>query len=376
MSTRNRNALRSSIATLAVSISACALVIASNTPAMGFRSFGGMPSHGAGLGSMVRGGPGMNRSLNSGALRPMNVGRSTNMAASRTGHGESLPRSTVNQTSRMQETARMQDLRHAPTRHYDGAPARNDNATVKQNQVTENRTNRNTVPEKFPASREYRTERTNDVTYDLGRPLQYRDDVPALLPDVVPLMNTPTVEIIRQNDQYGGGDRTIVRRGRPVFAGGNPPATFVEVDNPCADRVLMVTTAKSVCIKNKVHIEGKEYWYCRTTKEIETKPYSYRAVPDQDCENNTVIQMEYLPQEWKKAKSEDGGCKDTGRTIIQYSPEGLYWMKITWHIWKCRNANGQEYERLGTTTERENTLIQITDEPPVKPTDYTPPNPM
>ena len=65
----------------------------------------------------------------------------------------------------------------------------------------------------------------------------------------------------------------------------------------------------------------------------------------------------------------ENGCKDTGRTIVQYSPEGLYWMKITWHIWKCVDANGKEFERLGTVTERENTLIQVTSDPPVKAAD-------
>ena len=273
----------------------------------------------------------------------------------------------------------MQETRHASTSHQaltreNLARAKEDKA--KTNQRSENWTNRNAGSEKSPTAREHQPERTRDVTQERNDQFRNRDYMSTLITDVIPQIDRPIFDVGVPINQFGGGDRTFVRRGRTVYSGGNTPATFVEVGNPCVDKVLMVTTAKNACINGKVHIEGKEYWYCRTTKEIETKPYSYLAIPEQNCDNNNVIQMEYLPQGWKKAAVGEGGCTDTGRKIIQYSPEGLYWMKITWDVWKCRDANGNEVERLGTATIRENTGILVTEDPPVKPTDYTPPTTM
>jgi hypothetical protein len=235
MSTRMRNVVRTSIATLAVSVTLCALVAGGDSSAMGLRSLGGgMPSHGGGfgshgLGNIGRGGPVMNRSLTGAAARPVNMGRSGNSLMSRAGRGEGLPRATAPQTSRLQAA------RPGSTGRHDVAPARRDDAKVKPNQLTDNRTVRNASTEKSAVTSERGPKRTDDFVRDHDRHfrdrdryLRDRDDVPVLVPEIVPLIGTPTVEIVPTSPSQffvPNGPVINVTRGDPPKA--NPPPVVV-----------------------------------------------------------------------------------------------------------------------------------------------------
>jgi hypothetical protein len=230
MSTRIRNVLRTSIAALAVSVAAGALVAASDVSAMGLQSFGGhgttspgvagLGSHG--LGSIGRGAPIMNRSLNGGAVRPMNMGRPGNTTMSRTGQREGLTRSTAPQTSRLQ------DAHRGSTGHHDAAPGSREDAKVKPNQPKENRTVHNAGTEKPPVAGDRRPERTDDVARGRDRYFRDRDDVPVLVPDFIPPIGVPTVEIVPPSYPQilvPNGPVINVTRGDPPKA--NPPPVVI-----------------------------------------------------------------------------------------------------------------------------------------------------
>jgi hypothetical protein len=173
---------------------------------------------------------------------------------------------------------------------------------------------------------------------------------------VIPGINGPRVFV----PGYSEGGYTPVR----------PGLNDQLVGNPCKDKVLTVETTKAECINNVVTITGKKYYYCRTTKQTEEAPYSYPAVPKQECNTETVLSGEWLPEGWTKPIYEERGtCKDTGRTLIQYSPEGGKWMKITWKIFRCKNTQTDKETERVDQPERQSTLVSASDPPPVQPGD-------
>jgi len=167
-------------------------------------------------------------------------------------------------------------------------------------------------------------------------------------------------------------DDTPIFTPRPVIADGRGDQA---VANPCKDKVLLVETSKAECVNDVVTISGTKYYYCRTTKEIEEKAYSFPAVPKQACSGTDIIDGEWLPEGYTRPIYEERGrCKETGSTLIQYSPEAGKWMKITWKIYRCKNGETQqETERLDNP-QRESTDVKASDPPPVKPGDTVVPS--
>jgi hypothetical protein len=170
-----------------------------------------------------------------------------------------------------------------------------------------------------------------------------------LIVDSVPLFGPPLL---------------IPTGGQTVIAEGPGGGTTIEkVEQPCAGGVLRVTTAKNACINGKVYIEGDNYYYCASENKWQSRHYSVPAVPAATCDG-TVPPGKVYPPGWEEPKA-DESCTDTGRKLVQYSPEGGHWMRITWPVWKCRTAGGAEVERLGASPERFNTNEDIANDPPV-----------
>jgi hypothetical protein len=170
-----------------------------------------------------------------------------------------------------------------------------------------------------------------------------------LIVDSVPLFGPPLL---------------IPTGGQTVIAEGPGGGTTIEkVEQPCSGGVLRVTTAKNACINGKVYIEGDNYYYCASENKWQSRHYSVPAVPAATCDG-TPPAGKVLPPDWLEPESGEA-CQETGRTLVQYSPEGGHWMRITWKIWKCRTAGGAEVERLGASPERFNINEDISNDPPV-----------
>jgi hypothetical protein len=317
------NSLRTSIAALALAAAASALL--PSTDARAF-SFGGMDGHG--IFSMGRGTPNAGPDMKGGGFRSMSIGHSGNSTLVRMSHGDGVGPS-----------ANRNDERRIGTGGNDG---RSDTVTrdAKHNTDTDARTTRN--------------ERNDHNRND--RDGHIRPDHKGLDMVVIPGVNGPPMFV----PSYADGGYTPIRSG----------LTNQLIGNPCKDKVMTVETTKAECINNIVTITGKKYYYCRTTKETDEKAYSFPAVPKQECDGSVVPSDEWLPEGWTKPIYEErGSCKDTGRTLIQYAPEGGKWMKITWKIYACRNHETQkETDRLDYP-ERLSTGVSASDAPPVKPGD-------
>lgn len=168
-------------------------------------------------------------------------------------------------------------------------------------------------------------------------------------------------------------DDTHVTPHGPVFADGpgkqegggtvaegpnaNTPDQIVKVDKPCDGAVLRVSTATSSCVEGFVQISGNEYYFCPSKNQFEVRHYAYTPVPKIACDGKAVTMstlVDVLPQKWVSTRDTSvHACVDTGRTITQWVTGATYWEKLTWHVYKCFDNDGQEVYRLFPTPDRE-----------------------
>lgn len=353
MSTYFHNTPKVCIAALAIALGSSTFLAPTEASAFALggmgHSFGGMGGMGHGMSGLGRKMPTLSRGMGGSNLRSMSVGRSGGSTFGRTAHSES--------TGRVGNRA---DEGHGAT---DRNAGRGDTAAKDPRHGTDTTTGRTdarsdtvTKDASHGSDSDGRTAGTDDreqITH--GRTVEHelngRDWV------MIPIAPGRTIYIPRQ--YYGdGGAYTPVQ------------PNDVAVGNPCRDKVLLVETAKAECLNNIVTITGKKYYYCRTTKQSEVAPYSYPAVPKQECNGGGPVEGDWLPEGYTRPTSDEaGGCQDTGRTIIQYSPEGGVWMKITWHVYKCHNSKtGQDTMRLDHP-DRSTDGTKASDDPPVQPGD-------
>jgi hypothetical protein len=321
MSFQIRNILRQSVAAAALGMAATLLLGSTEAPAFGLGGIGGF-----GHFSMGRNRPVTSPSMNLGSVHTLGTGHmSEPSGVGRLNHGEGTLLSGNRNVDHRPGSSRTLD--HPET----AAKDRSNNADVRTARSDLNERGRN---------------RDDD-----GRRGHNGLDIV-----VVPGVNGPHVFV----PSYSDGGYTPVR----------PGLQGQTIGNPCKDKVLMVETTKAECINNIVTITGKKYYYCKTTKQTEEAPYSYPAIPKQECNAETVLSGEWLPEGWTKPVYEERGrCKDTGHTLIQYSPEGGKWMKITWRVFLCKNGEtGKETERLDQP-ERASTGVAASDPAPVQPGD-------